>query len=526
MKIIIHTLILGIFILTGCEEKKKEVARKPNVVFILADDFGYADLGVMGSKYYETPNLDRIANEGVKFTQGYAACRVCSPSRASIMTGQFTARHGITDWIGAASGENWRNHNRHDKMLPAEYNHSLAQYYVTLPEAMKEQGYKTFFAGKWHIGDTGSFPEDHGFDINIGGHHRGSPPGGFYSPYDNPKLKNKKDGENLSIRLAEETAKFITDYKDSTFFAYLSFYAVHAPLQTTEEKWKKFRDKAEQMGVAETGFEMERVLPIRRVQDNPVYAGLVESMDDAVGLVTKTLKDLGLEENTIVIFTSDNGGVASGDAFATTNLPLRGGKGYQWEGGIREPFFVKVPWLKNEGSIINTPVISTDLYPTILELIGAEQKPDSHIDGVSLVPLFNGQSIPDRPMYWHYPHYGNQGGNPSSIIREGDWKLIHYWEDGSDELYNLTSDLGEQTNLAAQHEDKANQMRNKLLNWLKEMNANYPSIDPQYNEELAQKRKDNIVNVLLPGKEKQRMDFLKEDWEPNKDWWGSKVTRD
>lgn len=522
----INILLVAILFVVGCEQKVEEVKKKPNVVFILADDFGYTDLGVMGSQYYETPNLDKIANDGVNFTQGYAACQVCSPSRASIMTGQFTARHGITDWIGAKSGKDWRKHNRQDKLLPAEYNHILTQDFVTLPEAMKEEGYKTFFAGKWHIGGEGSFPEDHGFDINKGGHHRGSPPGGFYSPYNNPKLENKKDGENLSMRLAEETVKFITDHKDSTFFAYLSFYAVHAPLQTTEEKWKKFRDKAVDMGVSETGFEMERVLPIRRVQDNPVYAGLVESMDDAVGLVTKTLKDLGLEDNTIVIFTSDNGGVASGDAFATTNLPLRGGKGYQWEGGIREPFFIKVPWLKNEGKRNDTPVIGTDLYPTILELIGAKPKPENHVDGVSLVPLLNGQSIAKRPIYWHYPHYGNQGGNPSSIIREGDWKLIHYWEDDHDELYNLQSDLGEQTDLAAQHSDKVVQMRDKLLNWLKEMSANYPSQDPEYNEELAQKRRDHILRVVLPAKEKQRSDFLTEDWEPNKDWWGSKVTMD
>jgi arylsulfatase A-like enzyme len=527
MKIISYLPLLFIILAFSCSPtEKQEVKKKPNVVFILADDFGYTDLGVMGSKYYETPNLDNIANEGVNFTQGYAACQVCSPSRASIMTGMFAARHGITDWIGASSGEEWRKANRHDKLLPAEYNHTLSLDFVTLPEAMKENGYKTFFAGKWHIGGEGSFPEDHGFDINKGGHHRGSPPGGFYSPYDNPKLENKKDGENLSMRLAEETVKFITDHKDSTFFAYLSFYAVHAPLQTTEGKWKKFRDKAVNMGVAETGFEMERVLPIRRVQDNPVYAGLVESMDDAVGLVTKTLKDLGLEENTIVIFTSDNGGVASGDAFATTNLPLRGGKGYQWEGGIREPFFIKVPWLKNEVKKNDTPVIATDLYPTILELIGAKPKPENHIDGVSLVPLLNGQTIKQRPMYWHYPHYGNQGGNPSSIIREGDWKLIHYWEDGHDELYNLKSDLGEKTDLSAQHLDKVDQMRDKLLNWLKEMNANYPVPDSEYNEELAQKRKEHIRTVVLESKEKQRMDFLTEDWEPNKDWWGSKVTMD
>ncbi len=511
----------------GCSNPKtEETKRKPNVVFILADDFGYADLSVMGSKYYETPNLDRIANEGTIFTQGYAACRVCSPSRASIMTGMFTARHGITDWIGAASGEDWRKFNRQDKLLPAEYNHSLALDYVTLPEALKQEGYKTFFAGKWHIGDKGSFPEDHGFDVNKGGHHRGSPPGGYFAPFKNPKLEDNEMGENLSERLANETVKFITQNKDSSFFAFLSFYAVHGPIQTTEEKWTKYRNKAVKLGIAENGFEMERVLPIRTKQDNPVYAGLVESMDDAIGIVTKALDELGLAENTIVIFTSDNGGVASGDAFSTSNLPLRGGKGYQWEGGIREPFFVKVPWLNNAGTKNNAPVIATDLYPTILDLVGAKLRPENHIDGVSLVPLLKGESIEERPMYWHYPHYGNQGGNPSSIIRKGDWKLIHYWEDDNDELYNIAKDLNERNDLASSQPQKVSDMRTQLLNWLKEMNANYPSADTEYNEALAQKRKEHLVSKTFPAKEAERLRFLSADFDPKNNWWGSKVTED
>lgn len=513
-------------VLAGCTQLSEQVKKRPNVVFILADDYGYADLSATGSKYYETPNLDRIAKEGVTFTQGYAACRVCSPSRASIMTGMFTARHGITDWIGAKTGEDWRSHNRQDKLLPAEYNHSLNLDYVTLPEALKEEGYKTFFAGKWHIGGEGSFPEDHGFDVNKGGHHRGSPPGGYFAPFKNPKLEDNAAGENLSERLARETVQFITDNKDSTFFAFLSFYAVHGPIQTTEEKWKKYRDKAEKLGIADKGFEMERVLPIRKTQDNPVYAGLVESMDNAIGLVTKALDDLGLADNTIVIFTSDNGGVASGDAFSTSNLPLRGGKGYQWEGGIREPFLMKVPWLDVANSKNDQPVIATDLYPTILELTGSKMRPDDHLDGVSLVPVLNGETLAERPLFWHYPHYGNQGGNPSSIIRRGDWKLIHYWEDGSDELYNLVQDINERNDLAGQQPEKVKALRDELLTWLKDMNANYPTEDTAYNEELALKRKEHIEQVLLARKEEERMRFLDPGFKPNDNWWGSKVTID
>ncbi|GAL67256.1 sulfatase [Jejuia pallidilutea] len=329
----------------GCQKNKATQKQnvKPNILFILVDDLGYHDLGVTGSTFYETPNVDKLANEGMMFTQGYAASRVCSPSRASIMTGKFTARHGITDWIGAKTGEEWRTRNRHDKLLPADYVIQLPKADITIAEAFKSNGYKTFFAGKWHLGGEGSYPENHGFDINIGGIGAGSPKGGFFSPWNNPKLPNKQKGENLTLRLAKETANFISKHRDTTFFAFLSFYAVHAPIQTTEKKWRKYRDKADNLGIADSGYKMERVLPIRQVQDNPIYAGLVETMDDAVGVVLKALKDNGLEENTIVVFTSDNGGVASGDHYATSNLPLRGGKGYQWEGGIREPCFIKVP---------------------------------------------------------------------------------------------------------------------------------------------------------------------------------------
>jgi arylsulfatase A-like enzyme len=401
--------------------------QKPNILFILADDLGYHDLSCTGSTYYETPHIDRIAAEGMIFTEGYAACQVCSPSRASIMSGKFAARHGITDWIGARTGEEWRKQNRFNKLLPPEYIHNLPHEYTTLPEALKEAGYKTFFAGKWHLGSEGSWPEDHGFDINKGGWDKGSPMGGFYAPWENPRLESGPDGESLTMRLARETAEFIKANSDTSFFAFLSFYAVHAPLETTQEKWAKYRDKAEQAGIAETGFEMGHFLPIRQVQDHPVYAGLVETMDDAVGVVLTALDELGLADNTIIIFTSDNGGVAAGDAFATSNKPLRAGKGYQFEGGIREPYFMKVPWLDVAGKQTDVPATGTDFYPTLLELAGLELKPEEHSDGMSLVSVLKGGTLPERPLIWHYPHYGNQGGEPSSIIRLGEWKLIHYY---------------------------------------------------------------------------------------------------
>lgn len=520
-------LSAAIFFLS-CKEDEPE--RKPNVLFILADDLGYHDLSFTGSKYYETPNIDGLAGEAMVFTSGYAACQVCSPSRASILTGKFPARHGITDWIGAAAGEAWRAKGRSNKLLPPDYVRALPASYTTLPEAMKQAGYKTFFAGKWHLGGKGSWPEDHGFDINIGGWDVGGPRGGYYSPFENPNLENKEDGENLSMRLATETVKFLKEHNPEKtgqpVFAYLSFYAVHSPIQTTEEKWRKYRDKAVALGVADEGYKMGRFLPIRLVQDNPIYAGLVETMDDAVGVVLNALDELGLEENTIVIFTSDNGGVAAGDAFSTSNLPLRGGKGYQFEGGIREPYFIKVPGLTNGGEASDVPVSGTDFYPTILDLVGEKLLPDEHADGQSLAPLLNGETIKERPLIWHYPHYGNQGGEPSSIIRQGEWKLIHYYEDGREELYNLRADNGEHIDVAKNNKEVVKRLSASLFGYLDEVGARFPENDPEYNEKHEERYLDNVREKKLPRLEKQRLEFLSEDFEPGNNWWGSKVTPD
>jgi arylsulfatase A-like enzyme len=502
------------------------IPQKPNIVFILVDDLGLKDLSCTGSKFYETPNVDRIANTGTVFTQGYACSAVCSPSRAGIMTGKFTARHGITDWIGAKSGTAWRTEKRFTKLLPAEYVHELSKTDVLLPEVMKANGYKTFFAGKWHLGEKGSYPEDHGFDINKGGWEVGSPKGGYFSPWENPSLPNIKNGENLSMRLAKETSAFIEQQKDAPFFAFLSFYAVHGPIETTEEKWKKYREKAMKNGLAKSGYVMEKDLPIRQVQDNPVYAGLVESMDDAVGEVLNTLKRLNLEKNTIIIFTSDNGGVSSGDAFSTSNLPLRGGKGYQWEGGIREPYFIKIPWLKKQVRQIDFPVTGADFFPTILDFATITLLPKQHIDGVSLKPLFEGKVLKDRELYWHYPHYGNQGGQPNSIIRYKNKKLIHYWEDGHVELYDLTKDPYEQTDLAPKNAKEAQRLNTVLLNWLKSTNAEYPVPDPEFNLESANNKHRSNEEVLMPKLEKERLNFLQPDYKPNENWWKSKTTKD
>ena len=494
------------------------VSGRPNVVFILADDLGWRDLSGEGSPYYESPHLDALAASGMRFTQGYAACQVCSPSRASILTGKFPPRHGITDWIGAASGTRW---NRNDKLLPADYAHRLADDEITLAEALREAGYRTFFAGKWHLGDKGSFPEDHGFEQNIGGHHRGSPPGGFFSPYNNPLMSDGPSGESLPIRLAQETAAFIQQHHEKPFLAYLSFYSVHAPIQTSQPLWAKYRAKADQHPHPGDRFVIDRTLPVRQVQDCPIYAGMIESMDQAVGIVLDTLDRLGLSDNTVVIFTSDNGGVSSGDAYATSNLPLRGGKGRQWEGGLREPYFVRAPGVTEPGSTCDTPVTGTDFYPTILELTGLPLAPEQHVDGVSLVPLLKGQAIEPRPLFWHYPHYGNQGGEPSSIIRRGDWKLIHYWEDGRDELYQLSEDPAEQHDVAQQQPERRGTLRRELDAWLTEVHAKIPQPDPRYDARRAAERRREVRTVLKPRLEQQHAAFLDLDFRPNADWWGS-----
>lgn len=500
---------------------------KPNFLIIIVDDLGWRDLGFTGSKVYETPNLDKMAKQGMVFTNGYSNCSVCSPSRASIMTGLHVTNHGITNWIGAPSKNNWNR--TYTKLAPPEYVHYLPHENITIAEALRENGYKTFFAGKWHLGgkDAKSLPIHHGFEINKGGYHKGGPySGGYFSPFNNPYLVDyeSEEGMTLSSKLAKETNLFIENQRDSTFMAVLSFYGVHAPIQTSPDKWSKYRDKIDSLGIEDTGFEMERILPIRKNQDNPVYAGLVEQIDDAVGMVVQRLKELNLFENTVIIFTSDNGGVSSGDDYATSNFPIRGGKGYQWEGGIKVPFMVSYPKLKSTiGTISETPVLGMDIYPTILDLANIDKQNFSFLDGQSFDPILNGKTIKNRDLFWHYPHYGNQGGEPNSIVRSENWKLIHYWEDGRNELYNLVEDPSEKENLAPKYEEKTHQFYTKLLDWLNETNAARPIsnrlFDVQAEKAFLEKAKE-VTMFRLEGKRKQ---MLKEDWQPNENWWGSKL---
>jgi len=523
---LLNLVLISGFIGISCTEERvqQSAPQNPNVLFIIADDFGAHDMSAFGSDFYETPHLDSLASQSMIFANGYAAARVCSPSRASIMSGKNPTRHGITDYIGAPVGEEWRDWGRHTKLLPPDYERSLPHNYTVLPEALKIEGYTTFFAGKWHLGSEGSYPENHGFDYNEGGFESGGPyTGGYFSPFNNPKMEDYPDelGMSYSEKLAKETSDFIRQNSKRPFLAFLSFYAVHAPIQTTEAYWQKYRDKAERLGIAENGFEMGYFLPIRTEQDNPVYAGLIQHMDDAVGQVLNTLEEMEVDDETIVIFTSDHGGVAAGDDYATSNKPLQGGKGTQYEGGLKVPYFINVPWLNLQGDENDTPVTGTDFYPTILDLVGADLRPNEHIDGVSLKPLLEGGEIDNRLLFWHYPHYGNQGGRPSSIVRDGRWKLIRYHADSTEVLYDLSTDIGEQENVYANHPDVAERLGKDLTNYLDKTNATFPMADPQYDPEAEARHLESVENELLPRLEQQRLEFLSPDYSPGNEWWGS-----
>ncbi len=469
-----------ILLLLALSSLRVGAATKPNIVFFLADDLGQRDLGCYGSTFYETPNLDRLAKDGAKFTDAYAACPVCSPTRASLLTGQWPQRTGVTDYIGApATPAQWK---RNTKSLPAPYADRLALTAPTLAKAMKTAGYATFFAGKWHLGPEGWWPENQGFDINMGGVDKGGPYGGkkYFSPYDNPRLTDGPDGEHLPDRLATETAKFIEANKDRPFFAYYSFYDVHTPLMARGDLRKKYEAKRARLGLTEK-WGREEPRDVRLVQEHVVYAAMVEAMDLAVGKVLTKLDELGLRDKTIVVFTSDNGGLSTSEGWPTSNFPLRGGKGWVYEGGIREPLLVRWPGVVKAGSIVNTPVSSPDFFPTLLEVAGAKPSPGQTLDGTSLVPVLKGGTLPERALFWHYPHYGNQGGAPAAAVRRGDWKLIEWQEDGRAELFNLAMDLGEQNNLAAKEPQRVAQLRAELATWQKQVGAKFPITNPNFD---------------------------------------------
>lgn len=446
-----------------------------NFVFFLVDDLGWADIGCFGSEFYETPNIDALCASGMKFTNAYAACPVCSPTRASIMTGRHPVRVDITDWIPGRRTSSVKN---------AKFKHifdrdNLALEEVTIAEVLKENGYQTFFAGKWHLGKEGHWPTDQGFDINIGGHSAGSPPGGYYSPWKNPTLQSKGRDEYLTERLTDESIRFIQQRDtERPFLLYLSFYNVHTPIQPYRKYIDHFQEKAAALDTEAPPIKEHDGISRSR-QDNPALASMVSAVDDSVGAILKTLTDLKLADNTVVIFFSDNGGLCTlgNRPGPTSNLPLRSGKGWLYEGGIREPSIVRAPGVTKPGSECTVPVVSMDFFPTILELAGLPLMPNLHADGRSLVPLLK-QSDPTRTMhrelYWHYPHYHGSAWAPGAAIRDGDWKLIEFYHYEKVELYHLANDQSERHDLSAQQPQKKAELLKKLHTWQKHMNASMP----------------------------------------------------
>ena len=449
--------------------------KKTNFVFFLVDDMGMMDLGTYGSTFHETPNIDQLAKTGMKFNYGYAACPVCSPTRASIMTGRHPVRVDITDWIPGSSN------NKKNKLLHPEDRDNLALKEVTIAEELKSHGYQTFFAGKWHLGNEGHWPTDQGFDINIGGHHRGSPPGGYYAPWNNPALEAKKKDEYLTERLTEESTRFLEKRnQDKPFLLYLSYYNIHTPIQPYRKHIDHYQKKAEKFS-GTTPTEQEHLGQTRMRQDNPALASMVAAVDDSVGTLLAKLNELGLSDDTVVIFFSDNGGLSTKAKMGPgSNSPLRAGKGWLYEGGVREPTIIRAPGVTQAGSVSNQPMVSMDFFATMLELAGLPLRPNLHMDGRSLLPELKGKKGKPRPLYWHYPHYHGSTWKPGASIREGDWKLIKFYDQEKVELYNLKKDPSEKKDLAKKNSAKSKELENKLLAWQKQMNAKLPKPNPNY----------------------------------------------
>ena len=448
----------------------------PNFVILLVDDLGWTDLGCYGSDFYETPNIDRLAADGVRFTHGYAACTVCSPTRAALLTGLYPGRTNVTDWIPG--------HRRPDaKLKPPDWTMRLEHRYTSLAEALRSQGYRTAHVGKWHLMprlDTEVMmeytPDRHGFEINIAGNEWGAP-GSYHHPYARddrrvyPLPEGGADGDYLTDRLTDEALRIVEQFQAEPFLLYFPYYTVHTPIQPKTEDLARFQD---------------RVDPGKRHR-NPAYAGMLAALDRSVGRVRAKLAELGLAENTVIVFTGDNGGLdRSGPdgrmGNPTENEPLRAGKGSPYEGGVRTPTIYLWPNVTPSGVVSDEPVITVDIYPTVLEIAGVSGDPAHNelVDGLSLAGILRDPNadLGRDALFWHYPHYHNGGSTPHSAIREGDWRLVHFYEDGRRELYNLADDVGESRNLAGDMPDKADELLARLDAWRAEVGAQEPVPNP------------------------------------------------
>lgn len=481
-------------LLLGILSFSKTKQSKPNVILFLIDDLGWSDIGINGSTFYETPVLNRMAKDGAKFTDAYAASPVCSPSRASILTGKYPSRINVS-YISGTTGPKGPGY----KLTAPKPDGFIAFDEISIAEALQQHDYKTVHIGKWHLQNhtdkgTSHFPENHGFDINIAGFRMGQP-GSYYFPYKSekhpstnvPGLEDGKQGDYLTDTLTDRAISFIEKNQNQPFFINFWYYTVHTPIQPKKSKMSKYQKKAKVLGYPD---RHEDGIPVwnsitRKRQDSPGYACMIESMDENIGRIMKTLTTLGLEKDTLVIFFSDNGGLSTGSSpnMPTSSLPLRAGKAWLYEGGIRVPLIIRFPGRIKPGTKIEEPVIGTDLYPTILDMLDLPLIPSQHLDGVSLKPLLKGKKSLDRDaIYFHFPHYHHINSmGPSGAIRKGDSKLIEVFETGKYELYNVRKDIGEINDLAADMPKMVKELANDLKVWRKESNARMTTINNAYD---------------------------------------------
>jgi len=459
--------------------------KRPNIILILVDDMGWKDLGCYGSTFYETPNIDKLAKDGMSFTNAYATCPVCSPTRASILTGKYPARLNLTNYIGG---------NAKGKLLDSPYIDHLPLSERSVAKVLKENGYNTWHLGKWHLGQEKYYPTEHGFEINIGGCHLGLPFKGYFNPWSIPTIDDNDapKGTYLTDYLTDKAIELIKTSSEKPFFLNMCYYSVHVPIQAKPEKIEYFRKKKEKLGLDKVypfklgdhfPCEHKKDLIIKRriLQSSANYAAMIASIDENVGRIVNAIEESGESENTIIFFTSDNGGLSTAEGSPTCNSPLSEGKGWMYEGGVRDPLIVKWFGKIKENSTCDTPIIFTDFYPTFLELAGIDLMPKQHQDGVSIVPLLKGEKVMyDRCLYWHYPHYGNQGGTPGSSIRKGDYKLIEFFEDNHVELYNLSNDIEESNDISSKFPEKTMELKSLLEEWRISIEARIPQKNPKY----------------------------------------------
>ena len=475
MKKFIYIVLLIIFGLSF----NKQSREKPNIILIVADDLGWTDLSYMGSKYYETPNIDKLSQSGITFFNGYASSANCAPSRATMMSGKYHPSHGIYTVSPSARGLDITR-----KIIPVKNTENLDLEFFTIAEMLKNEGYINAHVGKWHLGEKGNYPMDQGFDVNIGGWESGGPKGGYFSPYSNPNLENGPEGEYLTDRLTNEAINFIDNNKEERFFLHLAYYSVHTPIQSKREYSNYFKNKSSDEN-----------------HNRPDYAGMIRSLDENIGKVLAKIEELNLSEETLIIFTSDNGGIRS----ISNQNPLRAGKGSYYEGGIRVPMIFSWKGKLETNKKSFERISNIDFYPTIKNIIGHKNK-NLKLDGLDLNPIFRGKKLKERALFFHFPVYleaynvqKDDGKDPlfrtrpGSVIIKGDWKLHHYFEDNELELYNLSDDMSESKNLSKINKEITTRLYNDLDVWRRSNNAPIPSEkNPKYNQKFV----DSLIVLI------------------------------